>query len=185
MGRPCLIPKVDSLQCLWILACPSCWRTLDIDPEETVHSSCCTRWLYQHDPLESVVSTRRLAIDHTPLFYLGSRLIPHLADIGTSSKQWGDGKNWFDEPDVCLGNVVRDNYIRTRVRHSTAEHMNTLAHRNHLSLSIYSKYNFNLIMSNQQSFYWPGFMIWSLRLDSNQALPCRSSSADFLLPCFC
>ncbi len=39
-----------------------------------------------------------------------------LADIGTSSKQWGDGKNWSDAPDVCRGNEVRQNYIRTRVR---------------------------------------------------------------------
>ncbi|CAM9362597.1 unnamed protein product, partial [Hapterophycus canaliculatus] len=34
--------------------------------------------------------------------------------IGTSSNQWGDGKNWSDAPDACRGNVVRQNYIRTR-----------------------------------------------------------------------
>ncbi|CAN0428068.1 unnamed protein product, partial [Scytosiphon promiscuus] len=34
--------------------------------------------------------------------------------IGTSSNQWGDGKNWGDEPDECRGNTVRDNYIKTR-----------------------------------------------------------------------
>ncbi|CAM9258533.1 unnamed protein product, partial [Scytosiphon promiscuus] len=34
--------------------------------------------------------------------------------IGTSSNQWGDGKNWSDAPDECRGNVVRQNYIRTR-----------------------------------------------------------------------
>lgn len=38
------------------------------------------------------------------------------ADIGTSNKQWGDGKNWSDAPDACRDNVVRNNIIHTRVR---------------------------------------------------------------------
>jgi len=43
-------------------------------------------------------------------------LVLFRADVGTASNQWDDGKNWSDEPDVCMGNIVRDNYIRTRVR---------------------------------------------------------------------
>lgn len=38
------------------------------------------------------------------------------ADVGTSSSQWDDGINFSDEPDVCRGNVVRDNLIKTNVR---------------------------------------------------------------------
>ncbi|CAM9644683.1 unnamed protein product, partial [Hapterophycus canaliculatus] len=34
--------------------------------------------------------------------------------IGTSSNQWGDGKNWSGDPDECQGISVRDNYIKTR-----------------------------------------------------------------------
>eukprot|EP00903_Cladosiphon_okamuranus_P020891 g19184.t1 len=34
--------------------------------------------------------------------------------IGTSSNQWGDGKNWSDGPDLCMNNVVRNNVIHTR-----------------------------------------------------------------------
>eukprot|EP00752_Nemacystus_decipiens_P012584 g11144.t1 len=34
--------------------------------------------------------------------------------IGTSSSQWGDGKNWSDGPDVCMNNIVRNNEIHTR-----------------------------------------------------------------------
>lgn len=48
-----------------------------------------------------------------------SLLFHILADIGTSNKQWDDGKNPTDDPDVCRGNVVRDNTIKTHVGFST------------------------------------------------------------------
>ncbi|CAM9466770.1 unnamed protein product, partial [Ectocarpus sp. 4 AP-2014] len=34
--------------------------------------------------------------------------------VGTSSSQWDNDNNWDDVPDVCTGNIIRDNYIRTR-----------------------------------------------------------------------
>ncbi|CBJ28892.1 FirrV-1-B30 precursor [Ectocarpus siliculosus] len=34
--------------------------------------------------------------------------------VGTSSSQWDNDNNWDDVPDVCMGNIIRDNYIRTR-----------------------------------------------------------------------
>ncbi|CAB1121513.1 unnamed protein product [Ectocarpus sp. CCAP 1310/34] len=34
--------------------------------------------------------------------------------VGTSSNQWDSDNNWDDVPDVCMGNIIRDNYIRTR-----------------------------------------------------------------------
>lgn len=40
----------------------------------------------------------------------------NVTDIGTSSSQWADGKNWGKDPDECQGNTVRENYIQTRVR---------------------------------------------------------------------
>lgn len=60
-----------------------------------------------------------------------SRGSPHFccADIGTSSSQWGDGKNWSDGPDVCMNNVVRNNEIRTNVRHNTTV-LHPVVHRN-------------------------------------------------------
>ncbi|CAM9802332.1 unnamed protein product, partial [Ectocarpus fasciculatus] len=34
--------------------------------------------------------------------------------VGTSSTQWDNDNNWDDVPDVCMGVIIRDNFIRTR-----------------------------------------------------------------------
>ena len=38
-----------------------------------------------------------------------------VADIGTSSNQWGDGKNPTDDPDECSRNFIHNNIINTFV----------------------------------------------------------------------
>lgn len=48
----------------------------------------------------------------TPRMPISLRL---MADIGTSSGQW-EQKNPTGDPDICKGNVVRNNVISTKVR---------------------------------------------------------------------
>lgn len=46
-------------------------------------------------------------------------LVQSSPDIGTSNKQWADGRNPTADPDACIGNVVSDNMITTDVREET------------------------------------------------------------------
>lgn len=136
------------------IARSSCWWVLDVDRGNHTHNSCSIR-LCQHGLLAAVFSFREAdspfctppLIFERKIIHVGPRLIPHLADVGTSSKQWGDGKNWSDEPDVCLGNVVRDNDIRTRVRHS--KHNYSLSPPLSLSLSRRLRYKFKIVSMKQ------------------------------------
>lgn len=45
-----------------------------------------------------------------------------MADIGTATDQW-DEKNPTNEPDMCKGNIIRNNIINTKVgRLSSSAH---------------------------------------------------------------
>lgn len=40
--------------------------------------------------------------------------LPLMSDIGTATNQW-DEKNPTDEPDMCMGNLIHNNIINTKV----------------------------------------------------------------------
>lgn len=84
-------------------------------------------------------------------------LLRHIADIGTSNKQWGDGKNPTDDPDVCSGNVIRDNTITTEVP--------CLANSSYLYFSKFSIAVFSLGV-HKSAFHRPAKCILSCELDS-------------------
>lgn len=67
----------------------------------------------------------------TPRMSISLRL---MADIGTSSGQW-DEKKPTSDPDICKGNVVRDNVISTKVRcraqHTQVEGATSIKRRAH------------------------------------------------------
>lgn len=61
-----------------------------------------------------------MRVDCPPTVILGRRCsVQPSADIGTSNKQWADGKNPTADPDACIGNVISDNVITTDVCEKT------------------------------------------------------------------